>query len=133
MAQTMATAVIPGLQPNEAGLLLDGSIYVAASVIIKRDPVNSTVTAIATARAVKQDGTPLLDAHDQPIVSTHPRSCDAASFSGLGATQLSADALKLAIGDTNDATLGVADDNIRAAIAVAAVSGPVSATAALGL
>lgn len=127
MTTTMtSTTDIPAdsLQPNESAILLDGSIYVAASVSLKRDSVNSRLSAIASVRALKSDGTPMLDGHGQPVQSKHIRSCAAVDLADYGGeAKLMKDALLITLGDTTDTTLAVADDNIRAAVTVAQVSG----------
>lgn len=127
MSQTMIVASdIPAdaLQPGESALLLDGAIYVAASVSLKRDSVNSRLSAIASVRALKSDGTPMLDGHGQPVQAKHIRSCSAVDLADYGGEEkLMKDALLITLGDTTDTILAVADDNIRAAVTVAQVSG----------
>lgn len=135
MSQTMTTATVPAtfmlneepvqsVQPTESVLLLDGALYVAASVTLKRDAVNSRLTAFAVVRALNSDGSPLLDGHGASIQATHSRSCAANELMDYGGEdRLMKDALLIALGDTSDSTLAVADDNIRAGVIAGSVSG----------
>lgn len=126
MDKTTAQVNIASLLDGETGFLLDGSYYVAVSVEIKRDATNSWLSAKAHARLVNVDGSPVHDAHDQPVEAWHTYSVPADSVNDdtiNGQAGIAREAVLLVLGD--DDALGDMDDNIRHAIEAAAITGPV--------
>lgn len=120
---TMEDAKAPdgALEEGEICLLLDGEFLVAVSVVCKRNAVNSIVTWTARARALEKDGTPMLDAHLQPITASHPRSCPSTQVEAMGGEDVIAkEAILIVLGDAQSlqGDLAGADMNIRSAIAV---------------
>jgi hypothetical protein len=127
MTQTTEKISIPNLKEGETGFLLDGSLKVAVSVFIKRDPITSELTAFARARAVDDAGTTLMDDHGNPIETTHPRSCPGNMINDPsvgGHEGLAREAVLLVLGDEEEA-LGEADNNIRHSFAAAQMVGEV--------
>lgn len=130
MVQTTVriTDPLPNLTEEETAFLLDGTLRVAVSVIITRDPVHSELTALAKARAIDEQGQTMLDSHDQPIQTAHARSCPANMINDEsvgGQAGLAREAVLLVLGD-DEVALGEADNNIRHTWAAAQVTGAIT-------
>lgn len=109
---------IPGLQPGEHGFKLDTGEYVAAKIVVERNAVNSLMRFVANLRQVNADGTPVLDAHSNPVTACHVGNMTAIDLAAHGGVAgYSRTVLDIAMGEPS--ALADPNDDIRDAILAA--------------
>ena len=112
---------LPNLEPGEHAFQLDTGEYVAAKMQIERDPRNSLLRFVATARQVDSSGMPVLDAHSNPITATHVGNMTAVDLPAHGGVNGYAKmVLDIVLGEPS--ALMDANDDIRDAIMAAAAA-----------
>ena len=111
---------------------LDTGELVAVSCNLDR--VASGVSFHAKARAIKQDGSPVIDSKGDPVETQFIHSAPIAIVESQGSTAIAKDCMMAVLGEatvTPWADVLLSSASIRVSLAAAPISGPVDAGAAL--
>lgn len=119
-------------EASEQVVRLDSGELVAVSCNLDR--VASGVSFHAKARAINSDGSAVLDAKGDPVVTQFIHSAPIAIVDAQGSTVIAKDCMMAVLGEptvTPWADVLLSSASIRVSLAAAPISGPVDAGAAL--